>query len=99
MVSGLDNLSDKEIQDLDKYFNVSLNTIKSTYQIPKIDLKTLNESIDKALQSKNEEINKLDNVLDVLEGLWMAQALKERHFDAWYAILTTNQKNEVCNMI
>ena len=39
--------------------------------------------------------NKLELVLDVLEALWMTQAMKERHFDAWFASLKVTQENEV----
>ena len=31
-----------------------------------------------------ERQNKVDAYLDLVEGLWTAQALKERHFDSWF---------------
>ncbi len=38
---------------------------------------------------------KAEFYLDILEELWLAQALKERHFDAWFGTLKRQQNLEV----
>jgi hypothetical protein len=35
-------------------------------------------------------------LLDILEAIWLQQALKERHFDAWIMSLSTKHSQEVC---
>jgi hypothetical protein len=40
-------------------------------------------------------LRKLEKVLDVLEALWLIQALQERHFDAWFADIFRLHLNEV----
>jgi hypothetical protein len=37
-----------------------------------------------------------DRYLDVLEGMWLAQALKERHFDSWISDLRNMHIEQVC---
>lgn len=37
-----------------------------------------------------------DAQLDLLEGLWLAQALKERHFDSWISDLRNMHVEQVC---
>ena len=39
--------------------------------------------------------NKVDVYLDLVEGLWTAQALKERHFDSWFTDLKKLHEKEV----
>jgi hypothetical protein len=36
-----------------------------------------------------------DTVLDLLEGMWLAQALKERHFDSWISDLRSMHVEQV----
>lgn len=38
---------------------------------------------------------KADTYLDIVEGLWTAQALKERHFDSWFTDLKKLHEKEV----
>lgn len=40
----------------------------------------------------------VDIYLDLVEGLWTAQALKERHFDSWFTDLKKLHEKEVENM-
>lgn len=42
-----------------------------------------------------ESFSKADIALDILEGLWITQALKERYFDAWFSDLKMTQSQEV----
>ena len=42
-----------------------------------------------------ERQNKVDAYLDLVEGLWTAQALKERHFDSWFTDLKKLHEKEV----
>ena len=37
----------------------------------------------------------VDRLLDLLEGMWAAQALKERHFDSWITDLRTMHIEQV----
>ena len=39
--------------------------------------------------------NKVDEYLDLVEGLWTTQALKERHFDSWFTDLKKLHEKEV----
>lgn len=40
---------------------------------------------------------KAEFYLDVLEEMWIVQAFKERHFDAWFGSLKKRQNDEVFN--
>lgn len=60
-------------------------TINSLFQPP--DLSDVNRQ-------------KAEFYMDVLEELWLSQALKERHFDAWHGALKREQQKEVrCGIV
>lgn len=40
-------------------------------------------------------VSKLERVLDLLEALWMSQALKERQFEAWFREIRKVHMKEV----
>lgn len=40
-------------------------------------------------------VSKLERVLDLLEALWMSQALKERHFETWFREIRKVHMKEV----
>jgi hypothetical protein len=40
-------------------------------------------------------VSKIERVLDILEALWMSQALQERQFDAWFSEIQRLHKKEV----
>jgi len=81
MVAGLNILSLTEIKELETYFGTSL---------------AVAEAAAMGVGARERETDsKLELLLDVLETLWTTQAMKERHFDAWFAALTRAQRNEV----
>ena len=45
-----------------------------------------------------ERQDKADAYLDLVEGLWTAQALKERHFDSWFTDLKKIHEKEVLDI-
>lgn len=58
-----------------------------------ISLKTISHN---PTDLKSEDCNKLNKYLDLFEGLWNIQALKERHFDYWFTELRRIHATEVC---
>ena len=65
MVSGLANLENDDVSQLESYLGMSLASISSGR-----DLNTL-----------------VTYYLELLESMWMTQALKEKQFDAWFSAL------------
>lgn len=56
------------------------------------------ESLAQELQSASRDPHsQLTRTLDVLEGLWTCQGLKEGHFDAWFGQLMGSHREEVFN--
>jgi hypothetical protein len=43
-------------------------------------------------------VSRIERVLDILEALWTAQALKERHFEGWLGEIQKVHMREVSNL-
>lgn len=43
----------------------------------------------------NNEPSKANYILDILEAMWIYQALKERDFDSWFTSLKKKHSEEV----
>jgi hypothetical protein len=64
-----------------------LNTLESFFNVT---------GLDPFLEREADSL--YERLLDVLEGLWYSQALKERHFDMWFAELIrkhTSEENDI----
>lgn len=88
LARGLTVLTPEEIEVLEKYFNADTDTEaeKVVLDATCVDqLKACQQECqnDAEKKKKYKNVLKLELVLDVIEGLWTMQALKERHFDAW----------------
>ena len=55
----------------------------------------LETSLELLAQPQSQQTQKANFILDILEALWTTQALKERHFDGWFAELKQIHLQEV----
>ena len=44
---------------------------------------------------RRQPAGRVSRVLDLLEGMWSVQALKERHFDSWFTALISSHNEKV----
>lgn len=61
-----------------------LNRLESFFKV---------QGLDPSLQK--DPYSFYERVLDLLEGMWYSQALKERHFDIWFSELIRKHTAEV----
>lgn len=91
MVSGLRSLDVQLVAELETFLGSPLSSLVSSVgSSPSQDTES-----DANLGSVRSNPAAVDAYLDLLEGLWAAQALKERHFDAWMADLHKMHVKEV----
>jgi hypothetical protein len=48
---------------------------------------------------RRQALGRVSRVLDLLEGMWSVQALKEKHFDCWFSTLMKSHKEKVSKHI
>ena len=72
-------------------------TVFGTSSLSPTDIEELEAFLGVTLTSirYGERQDKADAYLDLVEGLWTAQALKERHFDSWFTDLKKIHEKEV----
>lgn len=85
MVHGLTTLPADEWKLLESYFQVTLIGGKPFLQ----------ETTSELSSAPVKKMVSLPHLLDLMEALWIAQALKERHFDSWFADLKKLQRADV----
>ena len=79
MISGFKILNSNELLALESFLEFPLSNICNSL----------------GGQNNNNNSNKVDICLDLLEAMWSIQALKERHFDSWMSDLNIIQIKEV----
>jgi len=91
---GLSVLNEDKRKELERYLSLPFSRLID-YELPSTrQLSGQQQQQQQQQRSSNISINnisnvddskwiKVDNVLDLLESLWMIQSLKERHFDSW----------------
>ena len=72
-------------------------TVFGTSSLSPTDIEELEAFLGAPLTSirYGDRQDKADAYLDLVEGLWTAQALKERHFDSWFTDLKKIHEKEV----
>jgi hypothetical protein len=107
MSSGLSTLNDVEISEIENFFDTNIGTLKNSI-LEAIDINNITNNSNNNNNSSNinnsvdidnrvvRKMSKTEVYLDILECLWLTQALKERHFDSWFSDLRILQSNEVC---
>ena len=89
---GLSVLNEDKRKELERYLSIPFARLID-YELPSTrqlsgqqqqqQQRSSNISINNVSNVDDSKWIKVDNVLDLLESLWMIQSLKERHFDSW----------------
>ena len=106
---GISTLKSDEISELESFLgNISLKSLQYGYVgapvIPIVETTSniiKNDNLSNAIVVNNDITNKSTAILklELIESLWTAQSLKERHFDAWFTDLKMTHGKEVTTML
>lgn len=86
MLSGVSGLQKTLVKEIEVFFNLPISAVvQATLPYAPPVVAAVGDSLT---------VSKVKRVADLLEALWSAQAMKERHFDAWIVDLRTYHENQ-----